>query len=104
MADLIHETFDEYEFIFVGGFVRSHQITKTDTVNFLGDIVTLIYPERKQVITIQKSNLLQWSVTEVTITRDPTQKSAVEKAVEAIKAQEAARQGVTVKGSQAPQK
>lgn len=101
MADLIHETFDDYEFIFLGGFVRSHQLAKTDTFNETATEFTIVYPERKQVITIPRANLLQWSCTEVTVTKDPTQKSAVQKAVEAIKAQEVARQGVTVKAPQA---
>jgi hypothetical protein len=105
MADLITETFDDYEFIFLGGFVRSHQLKQgVDTASQSDDMFVLVYPERNQVITILRRNLLQWSVTETKVTRDPSQKSAVEKAVEAIKLQEAARQGVTVKVAPSPQK
>lgn len=82
-------TFDveDHEFIFLGGFVRTHTIKAgEDTVLDEDDKFIIVYTLASQIITIYKHNLLQHSVTSRTVTK--TDESAVQKIVREMKERE----------------
>lgn len=91
----------EYEFIFLGGFVRSHVLKEgEDLINETPELFQIVYPSKNGVVNIPRAHLIQWSVSHRTVTRQG--ETAVEKVVREIREKDALRQGATVKAAPAP--
>ncbi len=92
MSDTIH--FDDHEFIFHGGFVRTHSLVAgVDGIAEDEKEFTIVYPERDQIVTIYKHNLLQHSVIRRVV--DKVEETAVQKMVRELREAENKRIGVT---------
>lgn len=86
----------DLEFIFLGGTKLSHTLGPDDKLVENESTYHLIWVSVNESATIFKTNILQLGRRERTVVMNG-EETAVQKAVREIKAQEAARQGVTVK-------